>query len=217
MQSSPSGSTPAGDADLILSDVSHRVNNAFAVIRALVGFGESATRDMGSFADTLRNQVEALAIAHKLSTEAARRYGRGADNVALRKVIESALASRMGIAADDQHAIRIACPQDIALAPADLSNLTMILYELAANAVKHGALRPSGGTVAVVVTRAADGIILHWTESGSAVVPPQKDAKAGTSFGQTILTLCASNLGATFSRKFDDRGMRYQLQFKPQM
>lgn len=211
----PRAAYSTSEAERVLSEVNHRVNNSYAVIRALANLGESSTRDVGSFADTLRNQVEALAATNKLSTEAAQAQRGGKTKVRLNKAIEAALASRSTAVIDATTEVQVHCPDDVWLSPADLTNFAMILFELAANASKSGAFRATGGAIAVAVRRNADQISLQWDERSTASIDPPRSSDAPT-FGEVILELCASNLDGVYYRSFGRDGVTFQLDFTPQ-
>lgn len=202
-------------ADRQLAALDHRVNNTFAVIRALVNLGETAAPDMTSFADTLRNQVEALATANKLSTQMARTKDHARVKVSLFHVIEAALASRIVPPSAGNVTMSKHCPPEIRLAPADLSNVAMILFELATNAVKHGVLGAAGGALDVSVQNENDGtILLSWIETKRPGGQPARPEGGG--FGKVILDLCASNLEASYSRTFTHDGMQFEIKMRPQ-
>jgi len=50
--------------------------------------------------------------------------------------------------------------------------LALLLHELATNAVKHGALAVETGRVSIVSQEKADGLVLHWRETGGPPVSP---------------------------------------------
>lgn len=206
-------------AERMMADLTHRVNNTFAVIRALVSLGETTAKDLPSFTDTLRNQVEALSIANKISTEAAQAQVDSKVRAPLLTVVEAALASRLDQGMDDGCSVQITCPAAIRLGPTDLSNFAMVLFELAANAVKHGALRGAGGQVRVDVVEVAAGrITCDWSEVCTAPIaaaPPQPSDHP--SLGEVVLNLCASNLDATYQRTFHATGMHFRLEMAGDM
>lgn len=202
-------------ADRQLAAVNHRVNNAFAVIRALVNLGETAATDMSSFADTLRNQVEALASANKLTTQTALTKDHARVKVSLFHVVDAALASRIIPGNIGSVSVTKDCPPEIQLAPADLSNAAMILFELATNAVKHGVLGAGRGALSVSARAEADNtLVLTWVEDGGRAT--HRGGQTRASFGEVILDLCASNLNATYSRTFTQDGIRFDLHMRPQ-
>lgn len=205
-------------ADRQLAALSHRVNNTFAVIRALVNLGETVAKDMASFTDTLRNQVEALAVANKLSTQVTRTKDTETVLVGLIHLIDAALSSRDARHVGGAVTVQRTCPPDIRLAPADLSNMSMVLFELAANAEKHGVFGSETGELTVTARAADNGTLtLSWVERGLLGADvTDHDAMGQQSFGETLLGLCASNLDASYSRTFTDDGMQFEMTMRPQ-
>jgi CheY-like chemotaxis protein len=90
--------------------------------------------------------------------------------------------------------------------------LTLILHELATNAVKHGALSIPTGRV--VVTWSSPGkasssqLRFAWRESGG---PPVKEP-ATKGFGLTLLQSAARDIGAVPAYEFAEDGFVYALQ-----
>jgi two-component sensor histidine kinase len=89
----------------------------------------------------------------------------------------------------------------------------LILYELATNAAKYGALRASGGTLAVTWRRLAHGPVeLNWEERPNEPVGDGDGAEAGEAgVGSQVLDAMAQRLDATLQREMTPEGLRVTL------
>jgi two-component sensor histidine kinase len=91
-------------------------------------------------------------------------------------------------------------------------NFSLIIHELATNAVKHGALSCPDGQVAIEGSIAAnkDGGVFRftWKESGPRhVTPPQHQG-----FGNSILNGLAKRFAQTVEATYRREGLIYELQ-----
>ncbi|MGH7057413.1 MAG: HWE histidine kinase domain-containing protein [Acetobacteraceae bacterium] len=147
---------------LMVDELNHRVKNTLATVQAIAAQSLRGAASPEAAAEVLELRLVALAKAHDVLT---REHWRGA---ALRDVLAAATApnrSRFDIEASD---IRLRPPAAVAL--------SMVLHELATNAVKHGALSNDAGRVAIRFSIARDParFTFEWIESGGPVVRPPR-------------------------------------------
>ena len=153
---------------LLLKELSHRVKNTLAVIQAMarLSFMDDTPREEAVGAFTAR--LAALSAAHDLLVKS---DWRGA---ALKDLAEKQLAPF------EIEGERIALDGPDVFLPPDLATpLAMILHELAANALKYGALSSKDGTIALHWGFEGDGAELEfefrWREAdGPRVQPPSR-------------------------------------------
>ena len=157
----------------LMSVLNHRVKNTLATVQALAS---QTIRGRGVKRDVRAKFVErlfALSRAHDLLTR------EGWESADLLLVVQEVLAPHHGRIEVQGETIRISPKLTVAL--------SMVLHELAANAVRHGALSVRAGKVTLVCTietaRDRSRIILDWRESGGpTVVEP-----ARTGFGLKLV------------------------------
>lgn len=176
---------------LLAREVDHRAKNALAVVQALVSLTTAVTKD--DFIKAVQGRVAALGRAHSLLAQT---HWRGGD---LRQIIsdETAAYHKPG---------QVRCQGlDIALAPNAVQPISLLIHELATNAVKYGAFSvPTGELDIGWRIDSAGGLDLRWVESnGPLVVAPE--AKG---FGSTLIATVARQLGGKIDITWDTTGVR---------
>jgi PAS domain S-box-containing protein len=151
--------------DLLLNEMKHRIKNTLATVQAIaLQTMRSATEEESS---SFGARLQALARAHDLLSDQDWERARIADVIARAlKPFQDKLSDRVVVTGDRTDFLG-----------ADKSLLlTMVLHELATNAVKYGSLSNGHGQVCVRWER-ADGntLKLYWEERGGpAPSPPEK-------------------------------------------
>ena len=181
---------------LLAREVDHRAKNALAVVQALVSLTRAATKD--EFVAAVRGRVAALGRAHSLL---AQNQWEGGD---LAKIIvdETAAYQRSG-------QIKAEGPSVI-LGPNAVQPISLLVHELATNAVKYGALSVDGGRVDIAWSvLASEDLELRWSETGGpAVRKPESDG-----FGSTLVREVATRqLGGDLRIEWAETGVRLAVQ-----
>ena len=188
--------------ELLINELQHRVKNTLAVVQALA---KQTFRSLPSAAETVgifSARLAALAAAHGLLTEGS--WG----PTSLSTLLNSTLSASLG---DPSKSVSLEGPERL-LDPETALGLTMIIHELATNAVKYGSLSSDRGKVAVEwsVTSQNDDEILHmiWQESdGPRVVEPSQKG-----FGSRLIESGLNSGGGTaVSMDFRPEGLRCSL------
>jgi two-component sensor histidine kinase len=178
---------------LLMREVDHRARNALTVVQAILRL--TRAEEVDAFREVALGRIEALARAQ---TSLARRKWEGAN---LEDVVRAEL-SALAFAG----AARISGPS--AVLPAEkVQAMSMILHELATNAVKYGALASPQGVVSVEWTCEGSGVELVWRETGGP--PAHKPARAG--FGSRLIRQLAHQLGGTVRYVWRAEGLCVEL------
>ncbi len=149
---------------LLMQELAHRVKNTLAMIQAIASQTLRGATSLESANEIFSARLAALARAHDLLVAGQRANAPMGD-------IAGSIVSLQG----DPARFRIAGP-DVMLGPKPALALTLVLHELATNAVKYGAL--SNGAGIVELTWRVDEIDgtaqfrLRWQESGGPPVAP---------------------------------------------
>ena len=186
---------------LLAREVDHRSKNALAVVQSLIKLTEAETKE--DYVAAVVGRISALVRAHSLLSKG---RWQGAD---LAQTIRDELDPwlRTGQA-------HVGGPPATLTANA-VQPVSMVFHELATNAVKHGALRESDGTVHLRWRRRPEGeLLFEWEEfGGPPVTPPTR-----TGFGSTLLReVVSKQLGGTLDLEWLPDGLRACLRIPPTM
>jgi PAS domain S-box-containing protein len=155
----------------LFAELDHRVKNVLAGVQALAYQTAKRTTSLDAFLENFTGRLKALGSANELLT-AARWRGAAVDHI---------VAAELGALAPGQTSWD---GPELFLTPRATNALSLALHELAANAVKFGALSVDTGNVEVRWKRlAAGGFEVAWIESGGPTVA--QPARRG--FGSTLL------------------------------
>ncbi|WP_309603976.1 HWE histidine kinase domain-containing protein [Phenylobacterium sp.] len=155
----------------LLDELDHRVKNALATVQALATQTARGTTSLDAFLQTFAGRLKAMGSANELLT-AARWRGAAIDHL---------VAAELGVYPPGQTDWQ---GPELYLTPRAANALALGLHELAANAVRFGALSVETGHVELSWRRCAEGgFELTWSESGGPTVGPP--ARRG--FGSTLL------------------------------
>ncbi|MGA0601472.1 PAS domain S-box protein [Caulobacter sp. KR2-114] len=188
----------AAQRELVVRELRHRINNMFAVIGSLVQATARSQPDVATYRDALLARVSAFGAAQ---VELARQ---GWTSRSLRELVAFELRP-YGEAADR---ISLQGP-DLELNAAAAENLSMIVHELATNAVKYGSLSDARGRLDIrwSLARAEDRLAFEWIETGGPPVAPQR--RKG--FGSLVIEAGARSLGGAATLTFEPAGCRCRI------
>jgi PAS domain S-box-containing protein len=189
---------------VLLAELQHRTRNLLAVVQAIGGKTLRRSFSLQEFATKFDSRLSALSRMQGLLART------NHDMLDLRQLVELELDSHVGL---DGAKIRITGPA-IRIGAASARTLALALHELAANAVKYGALGQAMGSLAVGwgVTE-DDGmrkLAFEWRESGVAM-PIDMDLQ-DFGFGREILERALPyELDASTHFQFGPDGVRCSI------
>jgi two-component sensor histidine kinase len=180
----------AQQREILLREVFHRIKNLLANVVAIARRTVRYSSSLPEFQASFEGRVEALARAHDLLISD---WGQPAR---LRELLELEFGAKEMREGKD---FRLEGP-DIQCDPRTIQMLALLVFELATNAVKHGALSPNASPAASIHVRwrideseARPLLRLTWRESG---VKPPKAGRRG--FGSELIEkLVTQLLGGT--------------------
>jgi len=180
---------------LLMREVDHRARNALTVVQSIVRLTEA--EGVPAFKQVVLGRVEALARAQ---TSLARRKWEGAF---LKDVVAAELAALAFPGACEVSGAPTLLP------PEQVQSTSMVLHELATNAVKYGALSVPDGLVRITWRHDPPGrIVLTWCESGG---PPVAAAPSGSGFGSRLIRRLARQLGGEVAYDWRPGGLCVEL------
>lgn len=184
------------ESRLILArEVDHRAKNALAVVQALVALTSAPTTE--AFVAAVRGRVAALARAHSLLAQSS---WKGAD---LARLIMDEVMPYQKPGQVRPHG------PDIMIQPNAVQPISLIVHELATNAIKYGALSSQYGRINVDWWILADGRLrLDWQESGGPPTSPPRNQ----GFGSTLInTVGARQLHSEISVQWPREGVKVSV------
>ncbi len=160
---------------LLVAELDHRVKNTLAVVQSIAAQTARSSDEPKKFVSRFNSRLQSLAAAHNVLSDVT---WSGAPIVDLTK-------SQISVMGGEPERIEMHGPP-VDLSPQTAQQLALILHELSANALQHGALSAPGGKVEMDWT-VEDGeppiIDMTWRETGGpAVTPP-----ACRGFGLTLI------------------------------
>lgn len=181
------------ELELANEELAHRLKNSLSIVRAIASQTLRGTYDEEALA-SFEQRLEALDHAHTVLLQQAWSAG------SLRKAVAESLKphadlARVSVAGED---LQIGSKTSMAM--------SMMLHELATNAVKYGALSNAAGRVAIAWSVQGADFRFAWRETGG----PPVHQPARTGFGTRLIRrgLGGSSHGET---AFDPAGVVFTL------
>jgi two-component sensor histidine kinase/PAS domain-containing protein len=190
------------ERELLISELNHRVKNLFAVVRALATHSDGG-RSADEYRQVLLGRMDALSRTHDLLFEA---DWRGTDLRSLAEALEAFAGERANAIDVDGEAVELGAREAL--------SVSLVLHELATNALKYGALSVPGGRVGLGwrIEPADEGqrLRLRWEERGGPPVSPPDKEGFGT---ELIRRAFGFELGGAAELAFQPDGLRFEATF----
>lgn len=182
---------------LLLDELNHRVKNTLATVQSIVAQTLRAAGDSDSATKAIEARLKALSNAHNLLS--AREWASA----------ELGAIIRQELSVFDNRRITIEGPT-LTLSPKASIAVSMVVHELATNAVKHGALSGTEGGIAVSwrIDAVRGRLEIEWIERGGP--PAASPARRG--FGMRMMEgVVSGELGGTFACDHGPDGYAYRI------
>ena len=167
---------------LISQELSHRIQNIFAVISGMVSLSAREHPEAKAYAEDLLSRVQALGSAHEFVRPHSPNSRQDPGPTTFTRLLRSLFEAYQFDGAD-----RIALSGiDFPLKTAAATPVALLFHELATNSLKYGALSRQAGEVAIVASTEGDNVEILWTESGG---PPVREIPAHSGFGSRLITM----------------------------
>ncbi len=198
------------ERELVSRELNHRIKNFFAVAQSLIGLTRRESHTIESFADQLRGRLDALHRSYELIRQD-QTAGGSRDGLSLHGLIGQLLkpyevenrAGHISIEGDD-----------IVVAAGKITAFSLILHELATNAVKYGALSVPDGNIRIAIALIEDRLRIRWEETGGTV---PAEGKTHSGFGSRLMRLLVEGqLRGSFSLITEVDGMNILIEIPTQ-
>ncbi len=185
----------------LAEELAHRARNGIAVVQAIVMQSARGAASPDDLRDTLIARLQAMSRAQEaLDLE------RG-ETASMGEIIERVLAPF------DSTRFDVVERGQAVLGRQPAITLALVLYELATNAAKYGALTEPGGRITIEHGgRLGDLVTVSWRETGGPIVKPSE--RRG--FGHRLLEAGPANLGGASEIRMEPAGVVANLSFRAQ-
>ena len=182
---------------LLMGEMRHRVKNLFALAGAIVSISRKSSASENDVIENVQARLLALARAHELILSDRLLGPDNQEHVALLTLVQRILepyvaGSRISIQG-----------HDLNVGGKAVTNLALLLHELATNAAKYGSLSVSEGRLDVVINEEGDQVRIVWRETNGPA--PSNGSTKG--FGSRLEQGLARALDATIDRDWQETGL----------
>ncbi|WP_104667084.1 PAS domain-containing sensor histidine kinase [Ensifer adhaerens] len=185
---------------VLLGEIRHRMKNLLALVQALARQTTADGRSGEEYKDAFLGRFNTLVRAHDAA------YTQE-DQADLKEVVERTLNPY----SEGTGAIVIEPGPSVVLEPGQVVSLSMVLHELATNAIKYGALSTSTGKIQIeweTETASPPRLRLSWRESGGPPVTPPTTAGFGTRLVQFSVS---QELGGQVELNYQPEGLVVEI------
>lgn len=166
---------------LVVDEMQHRVKNLFSLAAAVVSLTGRSTTDAQDIVSSVHSRLSALARAHELTM--ARWPSDGADNVSgdLLELIGTVLEPYQS-----GDCVKVS-GEAITIGPKSTTSVALLLYELATNAAKYGALSVPDGVLEITAENQNDLVSIAWVERNCPSITTEVTPGFGSRLQKTLL------------------------------
>jgi two-component sensor histidine kinase len=188
------------EKEVLIGELRHRIKNLLGLVQAMARQTATEGRSGEEYRDAFLGRFNALVQAHDMAFSD--NEGTGLLEL-VERTLEPYSAGSAGILVESGPAVP--------LAQAHVVPLSLILHELATNAVKHGALSAPMGQIRVrwdVEEASARHLRLTWQESGGPPVAPP----LSRGFGTKLIEFAASReMGGRLELNYAPTGLEVEI------
>jgi len=150
---------------LLLREMGHRINNLFAVTSGLVALSARSARSPQEMAAAVQARLAALTRAHELTRPGLiNPGGTPSRNTTLQALIRTILAPYVDTRSSQEDGSTTVSGIDAPIGPSAITNIALVLHELATNAAKYGALSSAEGGVHIECSLENNEVRVKWRE-----------------------------------------------------
>ena len=145
--------------DILIHELNHRVRNILGLIGSVVSQTAGSVNDVEEFRHVLGGRIHALADAQNQLTESNWSFS------PLRRLVDVTLSPYASTPAKVE-----IIGDEVLLSPKSYTTMSLVLHELATNAMKYGALSRHGGEISITWHLHDDqSLELNWVERGVVI------------------------------------------------
>jgi PAS domain S-box-containing protein len=195
--------------NLLLREMSHRVKNLFSVTGSLVALSARSARTPQDMAAAVRARLAALTRAQELTRPGL--IGAG-DEIVQNRTLHALIGTIVAPYVDGRpkgHEGMTLTGPDVPVGANAVTNVALVLHELATNAAKYGALSSPEGVVHIDCSLENDELLLTWKERGG---PPLEGPPDAEGFGSMLARrIVLDHFGGRISNDWERDGLVVHL------
>ncbi len=190
---------------LLVQELNHRVKNLFAMTSGMVALTARTAETPKQMATALRGRIEALARAHELIRPAITGSEPTDGETSVAGIVQAILAPHVSQGSPSQMTFE---GPSLRIGPKAATILTLVLHELATNALKYGALSVSEGRLRITWMRDSMLTLLWQEENGPAVSGAPKAEGFGSLLTRRSVT---DQLGGAIAYDWRPEGLKVRI------
>ena len=153
------------ESKLVREELNHRMKNVHTVVQAMARLSSRSAESLEDFRDSFLGRMDSMSRAHE------RLMRSGMFSVDLKHLLEDEIK---GVAPDMESTVNLQGPSTLLYAELSRS-FSMLVHELATNAVKYGCFSTSKGALDVKWGVKDKTLYLSWSETGlENLTPPSR-------------------------------------------
>jgi PAS domain S-box-containing protein len=153
------------ESQLVREELNHRMKNVHTVVQAMARLSSRSAESLEEFRDSFLGRMDSMSRAHE------RLMRSGMISVDLKHLLEDEIK---GVAPDMESTVNLRGPSTLLYAELSRS-FSMLIHELATNAVKYGCFSTANGALDVKWDVKDETLQLSWSETGlENLTPPSR-------------------------------------------
>ncbi len=189
---------------LLLRELDHRVKNLFSIVGGMVTLSARSATTPQELAKTIQGRLGALATAHLLISPRQAASAGADQETTLGELVAKILSPHIDPSASGESSRAALNGPEVTIGGEAVTNLALILHEMATNGAKYGALSRSGGRVEISWKVDGGRLILTWVEFGG---PEVKGSPAREGFGSLLTRRSVGALGGEVAFDWKPSGL----------
>jgi len=195
---------------LLLRELNHRVKNLFAVTSGMVLLSARSARTTTELATSIRGRLNALSTAHELILpDPTRHTDAKPQPTSLHTLLQKILSPYIASGEPGERDRLVLSGEPVSIGTRAITDLALVVHELATNAAKYGALSVAAGSVHVAWAQRDRILVLTWEERGGPALAAPPTASG---FGTVLSThSIRGQLGGELSYAWNPNGLVVEL------
>jgi PAS domain S-box-containing protein len=190
---------------LLVQELNHRVKNLFAMTSGMIALTARTAETPKQMATALRGRIDALARAHELIRPAITGSEPTDGETSVEEIVQAILAPHITQGAPSPMTLE---GPPVRLSPKAATILTLVLHELATNALKYGALSVPEGRLRIIWVRGVM-LTLTWQEENG---PAIQGAPSTEGFGSKLVRRSVTDqLGGAIAYDWRPEGLQVRI------